>query len=73
MRRVWERALRGNDEGYLARKARERREAELRLQRSFGALQARGKRVSWERGGEEAERVHWEVGVITREWKDLWE
>jgi len=73
MRRVWERALKGNDMVYLARKARERREAELRLQRSFAVLRAKGKRLSWVSASEEAERVDWEIYRVKMEWTENWE
>jgi len=73
MRRVWERALKGNDMVYLARKARERREAELRLQKSFAALRAKGKRLSWVSASEEAERVDWEIYRVKMDWMENWE
>ncbi len=76
MRRVWERALRNKDLKYLARKAKERRQAELRLQERYQAAAQKKKRLSWNSVGgsdDEMRRVDREIGRLAQEWQTEWE
>ncbi|QIW97780.1 hypothetical protein AMS68_003298 [Peltaster fructicola] len=79
MRRVFARSIKDNDLKYLARKAKERREAELRLQDKQTGLIQRLERVeSLARGGgvddeESRRRLTRELRHITLEWKEDWE
>lgn len=77
MRKVWARAIRENDFRYLARKAKERRAAEVRLQERYKAVAMRAKRLSWESEGgissSEDRRMNREIAKISEEWKLDWE
>ena len=74
MRRVFDRAVQDKDFRYLARKAKERREAELRLQYRYLAARQKAKRLSREDSeGEYERRLDWEISRITKEWKNEWE
>lgn len=78
MRRVFARALQDDDFKYLARKARERRNAEVRLQERFRGLEGRLKRErvrGAERGRMDVEEVAWlerEMKRVGEEWRG-WE
>ncbi|KAK5175035.1 uncharacterized protein LTR77_000171 [Saxophila tyrrhenica] len=71
MRKVFKRAVQEKDLKYLTRKARERREAELRLQERYRVLVEKAKRVSW--GSVEEGRLERERTRIMEEWRDEWE
>ncbi|KAH9819326.1 hypothetical protein Tdes44962_MAKER05272 [Teratosphaeria destructans] len=75
MRRVFQRAIEDNDLRYLARKAKERREAELRLQERYQDVIRKAKRLSKEGTGtgDDEKRLNRELQVITDEWKTRWE
>ncbi len=75
MRKVFARAIRDKDMKYLARKARERRDAELRLQERYRAVVQKAKRVSWSSAdGRDDERIlNREIERISEEWKAEWE
>ncbi|KAK3072961.1 hypothetical protein LTR53_005872 [Teratosphaeriaceae sp. CCFEE 6253] len=75
MRRVFARALEAGDARYLARKSRERREAEVRLQERYRDVLRRHRRISRDGGGDEEEeaRLSREVEMISEEWKAEWE
>ncbi|KAK6396144.1 hypothetical protein LTR65_010254 [Meristemomyces frigidus] len=75
MRKVFQRALQDNDVKYLARKANERRDAELRLQERYKDLVRRAKRLSKEGSGSEDDerRLERELERITDEWQAKWE
>ncbi|WPH03336.1 Hypothetical protein R9X50_00621300 [Acrodontium crateriforme] len=75
MRRVFARSLQTNDMKYLARKADERRDAELRLQERYKDVMRRAKRLSREGSGSEDDerRLNRELERITREWQTEWE
>lgn len=77
MRKVWSRAVRENDFRYLARKAKERRAAEVRLQERFRAVALKAKRLSWESEGgisaSEDRRMQREIEKISEEWSLDWE
>jgi hypothetical protein len=75
MRKVFERAIRNKDFKYLARKAKERREAELRLQERYKAVVQKAKRVSWGSvdSQEDERRLEKEIRRITQEWQLDWE
>ncbi|KAF2766092.1 hypothetical protein EJ03DRAFT_278789 [Teratosphaeria nubilosa] len=75
MRRVFQRAIEDNDLRYLARKAKERREAELRLQERYQDVILRAKRLSKEGTGtgDDEKRLNRELQNITDEWKSRWE
>ncbi|KAK5116090.1 hypothetical protein LTR85_009372 [Meristemomyces frigidus] len=75
MRKVFQRALQDNDLKYLARKANERRDAEVRLQERYKDVVRRAKRLSREgSGGEDDERrLERELERITDEWQAKWE
>jgi hypothetical protein len=76
MRRVFRTAVRENDIKYLARKAKERRDAELRLQDRYRELLKKARRLE-ERGGggseDDERRLERDLENISREWKDKWE
>ena len=76
MRRVFRTAVRENDIKYLGRKAKERRDAELRLQERYREVLKRARRLE-ERGGggseEDERRLERDLEKISREWKDMWE
>lgn len=75
MRRVFQRALEDDDLRYLARKANERREAEVRLQEKAQMVRQRMQRLSW--GGSEADsevaRLEDVIQRIGEEWCEEWE
>lgn len=75
MRKVFARAIRDKDMKYLARKARERRDAELRLQERYRAIVQKAKRVSWSSAdGRDDERIlNREIERISEEWRAEWE
>ncbi|KAI7226925.1 hypothetical protein KC330_g8631 [Hortaea werneckii] len=77
MRKVFRRAVDERDFGYLARKAGERREAELRLQERYKDVMKRARRLSAQGGsGSEADeerRLQRELVRITEEWQNKWE
>ncbi|KAK4555721.1 hypothetical protein LTR86_007474 [Recurvomyces mirabilis] len=75
MRKVFQRAVEDGDAKYLARKAKERREAELRLQERYKELRRRAKRLSYEGTGDEEDerRLNRELERITDEWQSKWE
>jgi hypothetical protein len=76
MRRVFRTAVRENDIKYLGRKAKERRDAELRLQERYREVLKKARRLE-ERGGggseEDERRLERDLEKISREWKDMWE
>lgn len=71
MRTVFYRALDNNDEKYLARKAKERREKELELQERYHEILKRAQRSSTD--SEEVRRCDEVIARISREWKEEWE
>jgi hypothetical protein len=80
MRRVWQAAVEDDDYTYLAKKAHDRKQVEVDLQRQhkilLRMLDGRGE-WSWQSGGSvpegvERERLKAEVGDIARKWRD-WE
>ncbi|KAK3680393.1 hypothetical protein LTR37_021270 [Vermiconidia calcicola] len=75
MRKVFQRAIEDNDFKYLIRKARERRDAELRLQQKYWSVVNKAKRLSWESAGSEDDerRLDREIRRITEEWQNEWE
>ncbi|TKA32902.1 hypothetical protein B0A50_01128 [Salinomyces thailandicus] len=82
MRTVFRRALQDRDLAYLARKAGERRSAELRLQERYREVLRRARRVSSNGGGggggsgsEDDERLLLERDLrrISEEWRGKWE
>lgn len=75
MRRAFHRATEENDLKYLARKAKERREAELRLQERYKDVMRRAKRLGREGGASEEDerRLNYELQRITEEWREKWE
>ncbi|KXL48869.1 hypothetical protein M433DRAFT_62835 [Acidomyces richmondensis BFW] len=75
MRRAFYRAIEDNDLKYLARKAKERREAELHLQERYKDVMRRAKRLDREGGASEEDerRLNYELQRITEEWKGKWE
>lgn len=75
MRKVFQRAIEDKDMKYLARKAKERRDAEVRLQDRFRYVFQKAKRLSWEgTGGEDDEyRLNREIERISAVWKAEWE
>ena len=75
MRKVFRRALQDNDIKYLTRKAKERRDAELRLQERYRYVVNKAKRLSWEGSGSEDDerRLDREITRITDEWRTYWE
>jgi len=76
MRRVFRTAVRENDIKYLGRKAKERRDAELRLQERYREVLKKARRLE-ERGGggseDDERRLERDLEKISREWKDMWE
>lgn len=81
MRRVWQAAVEDDDYAYLAKKARERKQVEVDLQRQhkmlLRMLDGRSEWTSWRGSGSvpegvEKERLKAEVGDIARKWRD-WE
>lgn len=78
MRTIFERAARHKDFKYLARKATERRENEMKLQDRLRQVMKKHNRLSWQSGGsqlsERDEReLDRELAEISVEWKTLWE
>ena len=75
MRKVFQRACEDKDMKYLARKAKERREAEMRLQEKYRYVIQKAKRLSWEDGGsgDDERRVDREIQRISLEWQREWE
>jgi len=75
MRQVFRRAVQDSDLKYLARKANERREAELRLQERYKDVMRRARRVAREGDGSEDDerRLNRELERITEEWQAKWE
>ena len=75
MRKIFRRAVEDNDLKYLARKSKERREAELRLQEKYKDVLRRAKRLALEptRDEEEERRLNRELERISAEWKEKWE
>lgn len=75
MRKVFARAIRDKDMKYLARKARERRDAELRLQDRYRAVVDKAKRLSWNSadGRDDERTLNREINRISEEWKAEWE
>lgn len=80
MRRVWQAAVEDEDFGYLAKKARERKQVEMELQRRHRLLvrMLEGRSEwSWQGGGSvpegvERERLLAEAADLARKWRD-WE
>ncbi|KXS97149.1 hypothetical protein AC578_3070 [Pseudocercospora eumusae] len=75
MRKVFQRAVEDNDMKYLVRKAKERRDAELRLQDRFKAVMTKARRLSQEGNIDEEDerRLNRELEKISSEWKERWE
>ncbi|TKA83416.1 hypothetical protein B0A55_00362 [Friedmanniomyces simplex] len=74
MRKIFQRAIEDNDVKYLARKSKERREAEVRLQQRYKDLVRRAKRLSRDSVGDDDERrLNRELERITEEWQAKWE
>ena len=75
MRKVFQRAIQDKDLKYLARKAKERRDAEIRLQEKYRYVIQKAKRLSWDEGGYEDDerRLDREIRRITLEWQTEWE
>lgn len=75
MRKVFKRAVEDNDIKYLARKANERRDAELRLQMRFKEVERQAKRLSRESSSHDDDewRLERELDRITDEWQAKWE
>lgn len=78
MRKVFFRAVKENDLKYLMRKARERRDAEVRLQEKHATAVRRIERIdSQGRNGSDDEdsrrRLAREIRHIAAEWKEDWE
>lgn len=75
MRRIFARACQDNDLKYLAKKAKERRDAELRLQERYRDVKRKYERLM--RDGSLTEDDEWrlnrESSRITEEWQDKWE
>ncbi|OQO08484.1 hypothetical protein B0A48_06354 [Cryoendolithus antarcticus] len=72
MRRIWAKAVRENDLRGLAKKARERREAELRLQERYREVRRRAE-VMQGLSEEEEERLEDMLEKISLEWRERWE
>ncbi|KAK0366304.1 hypothetical protein LTS02_007037 [Friedmanniomyces endolithicus] len=74
MRKIFQRAVEDNDLKYLARKSKERREAELRLQERYKDVVRLAKRLSRDAaGGDDERRLNRELDRITQEWQAKWE
>ncbi|KAM3415991.1 hypothetical protein BST61_g9479 [Cercospora zeina] len=75
MRKVFARAVEDSDLKYLARKAKERREAEVYLQEKFKAVMTKAKRLSLEGAVTEDDerKLNRDLEKITKEWKERWE
>lgn len=76
MRKVFRTAIKEDDIRYLGRKAKERRDAELRLQEKYRDVLRKARRLEERSGGgfeDEERRLEREMEKISREWKDMWE
>lgn len=75
MRKVFKRAVEDKDLRYLTRKAKERREAELRLQHKYLAVRQKASRLQRDGSGsdDEGRRMDREIKRITNEWQTEWE
>jgi hypothetical protein len=75
MRKVFRTAIKEDDIKYLGRKAKERRDAELRLQERYREVLRKARRLEERSGGSEEEerRLEREMEKISGEWKDMWE
>ncbi|KAK0316644.1 hypothetical protein LTR01_000394 [Friedmanniomyces endolithicus] len=74
MRKIFQRAVEDNDLKYLARKSKERREAELRLQERYKDVVRLAKRLSRDSAASDEERrLNRELDRITQEWQAKWE
>lgn len=75
MRKAFQRAVEDNDFKYLARKSKERREAELWLQEKYKDVVTRAKRLSLEGdvSADDERRLNRDLEKISTEWKDRWE
>ena len=78
MRTVFDRAARNKDFKYLARKATERRENEVRLQERYRQVMKKSHRLSWQSADSvlsesDERRLDREIADITVEWKTQWE
>jgi hypothetical protein len=76
MRKVFRTAIKEDDIKYLGRKAKERRDAELRLQERYREILRKARRLEERNGGgseDDERRLEREMEKISREWKDMWE
>jgi hypothetical protein len=75
MRKVFLRSAEDNDFSYLARKAKERREAELWLQEKYKDVMRKAKRLSLEGAVSEDDerRLNRELERISKIWSSEWE
>ena len=78
MRLVWDNAIRYKDFKYLARKAQERRDNELRLLEKYRQVQKKADRLSSQSGGSrmsvgDADHFNEQIADISVEWKTVWE
>jgi hypothetical protein len=75
MRKVFRTAIKEDDIKYLGRKAKERRDAELRLQERYRDVLRKARRLEERSGGSEDDerRLEREMEKISGEWKDMWE
>ncbi|KAM0706490.1 hypothetical protein Q7P35_005817 [Cladosporium inversicolor] len=75
MRKVFRTAIKEDDIKYLGRKAKERRDAELRLQERYREVLRKARRLEERSGGSEDDerRLEREMEKISGEWKDMWE
>jgi hypothetical protein len=76
MRKVFRTAIKEDDIKYLGRKAKERRDAELRLQERYREILRKARRLEERNGGgseDDERRLEREMEKISQEWKDMWE
>ncbi|EME49654.1 hypothetical protein DOTSEDRAFT_68435 [Dothistroma septosporum NZE10] len=75
MRTAFQRAVEDNDFKYLARKSKDRREAELWLQDRYKDVVRRAKRLSLEGdvSDDDERRLNRDLEKISTEWKERWE
>lgn len=75
MRKVFQRAVEDSDFKYIARKSKERRDAELWLQDRYKEVMRKAKRLAQEGpvGEDNERRLHRELEKISTEWKEKWE
>lgn len=75
MRKVFQRAILENDFSYLARKSKERREAELWLQDKYKDVMRKAKRLSLEGAvsDEDERKLNRELERISTIWRSEWE